>query len=225
MILKDIIKNSNWEAVREVFLRNYPDQEKLISGYEVVYKKLKSKSPAKTKMELFCVLEEPTFKGDEPYHNVYGMDGTKREDGELEKFSLGLTSWSKWLGASLSEITLSKYTSEEIISHCLFDMTFHGFSEEEIKKVSRDLDKSVKDLEDPIRYIIVSDILSNRKWQHYFDVSTETWCNEIDTATIFKRKKYALAILKTLNKGKVKSNFIAKITTKNKKRRIVKYLQ
>nr|NQU90358.1 hypothetical protein [Bacteroidota bacterium] len=94
-----------------------------------------------------------------------------------------------------------------------------------MKKVRKDLDKSVKDLEDPIRYIIVSDFLSDRKRQHYFNVSTETWCNEIDTATIFKRKKYALAILKALNKGKNKSNFIAKITTKNKKRRVVKYLR
>lgn len=225
MNLKSIIKTSNWEALRDVFLKNYPDQEKLISGYEMVYQKLKTKSPAKTKMELFCVLEEPTFKDDEPYHNVHGRDGTRREDGELEKFSLSLSSWSKWLGATLSEITLNKYTTEEIISHCLFDMTFHGFSEEEIKKVSRDLNKSVKDSEDPIRYIIVSDILSDRKWQHYFDVSTETWCNEIDSATIFKREKYALAVLKALNKGKVKSNFIAKITTKNKKRRVLKYFR
>nr|NQU90357.1 hypothetical protein [Bacteroidota bacterium] len=81
--------------MREVFLQNYPDQEKLISGYEMVYQKLKSKSPAKTKMELFCELEKPTFKGDEPYHSVYGMDGTIREDGELERFSLSLSSWSK----------------------------------------------------------------------------------------------------------------------------------
>jgi len=111
MNLKNIIKSSNWEELREVFLKNYPDQEKLIDGYEMVYEKLKAKSPAKTKMELFCELEKPTFKDDEPYHNVYGMDGTKREDGELDKFSLSLSSWSKWLGASLSEITLSKYTT------------------------------------------------------------------------------------------------------------------
>lgn len=176
-------------------------------------------------MELFCVLEEPTFKEDEPYHNVFGMDGTKREDGELEKYSLSLTSWSKWLGASISESTLGKYTKEEIISHCLFDMAFHGFSEEELKKIRKNLDKSVKDSKDPIRYIIVSDFLSDRKWQLYFNVSSETWCNEIDTATAFKRKKYALAILKVLGKGKDKSRFIAKITTKNKKRRVVKYLQ
>ena len=41
MKLKEIITTSNWEAVRQVFLRNYPSQKKSILGYEFVYKKQK----------------------------------------------------------------------------------------------------------------------------------------------------------------------------------------
>ena len=225
MKLKEIITTSNWEAVRKIFLHNYPSQKKAIIGYEIVYKKLRSKSPTISTMELFCDKGEPILKGDEPFHDVYGIDGTKREDGELEKFSLGLTPWSQWLGSSLSESILNNYTKEEIISHCLFDMTFHGFSESEIKKVKKELDIRVKDSQDPIRYIIVSNFSSITKWQHYFNVSDETWCSEIDSATIFKREEHALAILKTLNKGKNKSNIIAKITIKNKKCKVLKYFK
>jgi len=36
MNLKNIIKASNWEELREVFLKNYPDQEKLIDGVKFV---------------------------------------------------------------------------------------------------------------------------------------------------------------------------------------------
>jgi hypothetical protein len=223
MNLKEIIKAANWESVSRVFLHNYPDQKKSIPGYEVVFNKLKSKRPSLSSMELICDLVEPTFKGDEPYHDVYGIDGTKREDGEMERYSLSLTPWSKWLGASLSESTLNKYTKEEIISHCLFDMTFHGFSELEMKKVRKEIDESVNDHKDPIRYVIVSILSLELEWKLFFNISDETWCDEIDSATIFKREKHALAILKTLNKGRDKSRILAKITTKNKKRKVLKY--
>ncbi len=225
MKLKEIFTTSNWEAVREVFLRNYPSQKKSIIGYEIVYKKMRAKSPTISTMELFCDKGEPILKGDNQFYDIYGVDGTKREDGELEKFSLGLTPWSQWLGSALSEKILNNYTKEEIISHCLFDMTFHGFSEAEIKKFKKELDIRVKDSEDSIRYIIVSNLSSKLKWQHYFNISDETWCSEIDSATIFKRESHALAILKTLNRGKDKSNILAKITIKNKKRKVLKYLK
>lgn len=225
MKFKKIIESTNWETVRKTFLINYPDQEKNMDGYERVYKKLRSKPPTKSNMELCCELVEPILKVDEPYVEVYAMDGTKREDGSLEKFSLGLSSWSKWLGSSVSESTLATYSNEEIISHCLNDMTFYGFSETDIKKVRKDLENQSKDIESPIRYVIVSTILLSPRWQFYFDVSTETWSNEIDSATLFKREKYARAILDMLNEDKEDRNKIAKITIKNKKRKVLKYLK
>lgn len=225
MKFKEIIATSNWEATRKVFLRNYPSQKKSINGYESVYKKLSYKSPTKSSMLLFCDICKPISKEGDKFYDVYGIDGTKREDGELEKFSLSLTPWSQWLGSSLSEDILNNFSKEEIISHCLFDITFHGFSEVEIKKAKKELDIRVKDSNDPIRYIIVSNFSSNIKWQYYFNVSDETWCSEINSATVFKRKNHALAIVKTLNGKKDKSDIIAKITTKDKKRRILKYFK
>tara|TARA_B100000315_G_scaffold84339_1_gene77302 strand:+ start:749 stop:1426 length:678 start_codon:yes stop_codon:yes gene_type:complete len=225
MKLKEIIKASNWEAVRKAFLRIYPSQKKSIIGYEIVHKKLRAKPTTISTMKLCCDNGESILKGDDQFHDIYGIDGTKREDGELEKFSLSLTPWSQWLGSSLSEKILNNYTKEEIISHCLFDMTFHGFSEAEIKNVKKELNTSMKDSQDPIRYIIVANFLYKAKWQYYFNVSDETWCNEINSATTFKRKNHALAILKTLNRGKDKSNIMAKITTKNEKRKVLKYFK
>lgn len=96
---------------------------------------------------------------DVKFYDVYGIDRTKREDGEFEEFSLSLTPWSQWLSSSLSKDILNNYSQEEIISHCLFEMTFHGFSE--VKKAKKELDTRVKDSKDPIRYIIVSNFSSS----------------------------------------------------------------
>lgn len=221
MKLKEIILKSNWEAVRKALLHLYPSQNRSISGYEIVYKKLRSKPLKESSLTLCCDKDHSSLKGEDQLSDIYGTDGTKRDDGELEVFSLSLHPWAKWLGSSLSDKTLSNYSNEEIISHCLFEMTFHGFTESEIRKVKKELSMRIKDHDDPIRFIIISRLSS--KWQYYFNVSDETWCSDIDSATIFKREKYALALLKLLSRKKDKTNIIAKITIKNNKRKILKY--
>jgi len=70
MKLKEIITASNWDTVRKVFLCNYPSQKKSIIGYEVVYKKLRAKSPTISTMELFCDKGEPVLKGDDQFHDI-----------------------------------------------------------------------------------------------------------------------------------------------------------
>ena len=224
MNLKQVILKSKWQAVREAFLLLYPNQKRSISGYENVYKKLRSKPVLKSSMTLYCDTIEPQFKDDEVSYDIYGVNGTKNKDGELEKYSLSLFKWSEWLGVALSDQILKNYTKEQIISLCLFEMTFHGFLESDVRKFKNELGRRIKDHDDPIKYIIVSRILPKSKWQCYFNVSDETWCSDIDSATVFKREKYALAVLKALGRKNDKTNIIAKITTKNNKRRIVKYL-
>ena len=145
MKLKEIILDSNWQAVREAFLLFYPDQKRSISGYENVYKKLRSKPVKDSLMTLYCDTIEPQDKDDEKSYDIYGVDGTKRKDGELEKYSLSLLSWSEWLGASLSEKILGGCSNAEIISHCLLEMTFHGFSESDVRKFKKELETSMKD--------------------------------------------------------------------------------
>lgn len=223
MNLKEIIKSTNWADVCKVFLHNYPDQLESIEDYKKVYKKLKAKTPVISNMELTIGNGYPILDGDEPFQDVYGVDGTKRDDGELEKFSLSLTLWSKWLGSRISESTLSCYTKEEIVANCMFDMTFHGFSESKIKQARQELDMRVKDHENPIRYVIVSMFSMEAKWKLFFNISDETWCSDIDSASVFKRKEHALAILKILNDDRDNPNILAKITTKNNKRKILKY--
>jgi hypothetical protein len=125
----------------------------------------------------------------------------------------------------VSESTLTQFSKEEIISHCLFDMTFHGFSETDLIKVKHDLDLQLKDMDDPVRFVIVSRISMKLKWQLFFNIADETWCSEINSATIFKREKYARAICEILNEGKEDRNIIARITTKDNKRKVLKYMK
>lgn len=219
MNLKELITKMTWEEVCNTFLSIYPDQKEGIIEYQTVYKKLCKKVPVKSKM----VLCFENHESDE-YIEVYGTNGTTRDDESLEQFTMSLTPWTEWLGSSISQKALDIFTYEEIISYCLFDMTFYGFTEAKIKSFGKELNKRSKDLHDPIRYVILSNIFRKRTMSLFFNISDEVWCSDIDSATIFKNESHASVILKQLKDGKSDtSNIIAKITTKNKKRKILKY--
>ena len=87
----------------------------------------------------------------------------------------------------------------------------------------RELKKRVKDLEDPVRYVIHSDLLPGGRWRMFLNVSDDTWCDDINTATSFKRPHYARAVIHEYCEGKRDNLFIAKITTKNNRRKVLKY--
>jgi hypothetical protein len=54
-------------------------------------------------------------------------------------------------------------------------------------------------------------------------VSDDTWCDDINTATLFKGPRYALAVIHEYCEGKRDNLFIAKITAKNNRLKVLKY--
>ncbi|OHE17626.1 MAG: hypothetical protein A2X96_12140 [Syntrophobacterales bacterium GWC2_56_13] len=87
----------------------------------------------------------------------------------------------------------------------------------------RELKRRVKDLEDPVRYVIHSDLLPAGRWRLFLNVSDDTWCDDINTATLFKGPRYALAVIHEYCEGKRDNLFLAKITTKNNRLKVLKY--
>jgi hypothetical protein len=87
----------------------------------------------------------------------------------------------------------------------------------------RELKRRVKDLEDSVRYVIHSDLLAAGRWRLFFNVSDDTWCDDLNTATLFKRSRYARVVIHDYCEGKRDDLSIAKITTKNNRRKALKY--
>ena len=87
----------------------------------------------------------------------------------------------------------------------------------------RELRRRVADSRNPVRYVIYSDILPGGEWRLFFNVSDDTFCDQLDTATLFKREHVALAVAKMCSDGRKRDLFVAKITTKNGKRKVLKY--
>jgi hypothetical protein len=170
MKLKTLIDNSYWEFVEKQLYSWYYKPEDDLYRYRKIYDELRMMVPKETKTRLYLqlvtrdVVEDKLL--DEPYVHIYGMDGTlekessdfefykfktpeeKEEFGNREvSYGLEFNSWDKWLGMEVDKETLDNFSNEEIIAHCLWEMTFIDYDQTKIQAVMKKLDETVKEIE------------------------------------------------------------------------------
>ena len=85
----------------------------------------------------------------------------------------------------------------------------------------RELKRRLTDAHNPVRYAVFSDISGHGRWRLWLDVSSDCYGMTIDQATLFKREHVARAVAKACSEGKSGDLLIAKLTTKNGKRRVL----
>ncbi|CAB1081207.1 hypothetical protein D1AOALGA4SA_8863 [Olavius algarvensis Delta 1 endosymbiont] len=108
------------------------------------------------------------------------------------------------------------------------DKKFNDISEQDLELAQDqilELKRRIKGLENLVKYVIYSDILLKGRWWLFLNISDGTWCDVINTVTLFKRQHIAKAVVEKHSEEKRKEILIAKITTKNDKGKVLKYLR
>lgn len=148
MKFSDIIKSNSWLSVELILLQLYPDEKNRILDYEKVFDDLKFLKSTETEISIVISWLKDDFDNQE-YVDVSGCErsDTQLPDEQNHSLALEFTSWDKWLGMDVDEKTLQDFTELEIISHCLYEMTFISFDQEIIQE---EIDKLEK-LADEIR--------------------------------------------------------------------------
>ena len=100
-----------------------------------------------------------------------------------------------------------------------FDEDVEPLSLEEKRELKRRMD----DLDDPVRYVVFSDIGGSGRWRLWLDVSSDGYGMSIDQATLFKREHVARSVARAYSERKHNVLLIAKISVKNGKRQVLKY--
>lgn len=129
MKLSELIQKHKWTEVRPVLLRLYPDQVSNLDAYERVYQTLYySYTPIETDLQI--VFEDVTDNEFGDYIDVSGFVSSDTED----KYAIEFRPWPEWLGMEISMETQAKYSELNIVVHCLWEMTYMGYSEVSIKE-------------------------------------------------------------------------------------------
>lgn len=140
MILKQIFANCNWLSVWKRLVILYPDQKESEEIYRVVFQQLQLLNPSQT--DLILVLEEKANElNPTPYIDVSG-----KRINETMGYALEFSPWENWLGMELDKITLREFSDYDIVAHCLYEMTFIGYSQDEIKQQLEELNSTVDEI-------------------------------------------------------------------------------
>jgi len=136
----------------------YPDQEKNIEGCKQVFEELYAIKPVETKMRI--VIEDVFDEYDKGYYtHVSGKDGSLNKESDPDHFkddeignqevsyAIEFADWAEWLAMDIDHESLAKYSELEIIGHCLWEMTFYGFTREDIKKAIDTIHKGAQEAE------------------------------------------------------------------------------
>lgn len=166
--LFNLINSTDWDAVAKVFFKIFPKQKKNKERYETIFFELKNLVPENSDMTLYFNLMSADKDSlvDEDWVDLYFKNGSMRdEDSNIEEtFCMDFSPWTEWLGVKIGEEVEKEYTQEEIISYCLYNMTFCGFSQDDIKNQLDELNRRIKEAEEhPERLIPMEDVFKNIK--------------------------------------------------------------
>ena len=137
MKLIDLIKSYNWLSIEMTLIRLYPDQETMVDDYRNVFEKLMYLVPEEYEMSI--VLTEYDCDPDDEsevrtYVDVSGRKIEENPNSITDSYAIEFVAWKKWLGMDLAPETTEKFSDLDIIAHCLYEMTFIGYYEEEISE-------------------------------------------------------------------------------------------
>lgn len=164
MKFKEIINKTNWDDIRSVLYEYYYKESEdysILYEYERIFNELKIlKEEDCENMRLYV----EKYKGfnNEDSIEVIGRNGTLNRDSEDfeffknsvdEKFAnseityaLEMIKWEKWLDMKVSFEVFSNFSMPEIVAHALFEMTFMGFSQDQIQGQLDELTKRVEEI-------------------------------------------------------------------------------
>ncbi len=143
MKLYHLIHKHAWDDVHAALVRLYPDHESELEGYEEVFNKLKALTPVDSEYQLRIDLVYSESVGEYQLETT-SMSPTQTSGKTGSLFILEFTPWSKWLGMELDPHTLEKFSEFDIIAHCMYEMTFFGFTQEDIKTAAVEITEKGK---------------------------------------------------------------------------------
>ena len=137
MKFSTLIKSHHWLSVEITFLNLYPDQKESIDAYRIVFDRLQILEPVIDEMLIVlsehpCDIDEQNDSAD-TYVDVSGRKLIPEPDSITDSYALEFVKWENWLGMELAPETINNFNELEIIAHCLYEMTFCGYDQEEIQ--------------------------------------------------------------------------------------------
>jgi uncharacterized protein DUF6557 len=131
-------KFKDHEAVADRLVELYPDMKKSREGYLDVMKELQTLKPTRTKFKI-SVEEVEDWYDKSKYVDVSGIDPN-----DDISYAIEYTRWEEWLNMEITKESLKNFSELDVYCHCLWEMTWSGFSQEPIQEKIQSLMETVE---------------------------------------------------------------------------------
>ena len=136
MTLKSLMKNVKHEQILDELLLTYPEciTEKHLYEEVLTYLNQVEEKPF-DEFVIAIALIDPSM--DDGYEEDIDEEAYLSISGYSEKedlhFALGFTRWEEWVNAKIDIQDGLEVNPAELVAICLYEMTFYGFNQEDIK--------------------------------------------------------------------------------------------
>lgn len=139
----EIIHKTTFDGVWEYLHKMYELEYGIYDAYESVYTELCALVPEENKDNILICLQ--TVKdNNELWTNVFGRI---IESDNTDRLNLTYLNWEKWLGFDVDNNASGKMTNQEIVAHCMHEMTYNGFTQGAIASSLRTLEEHISQSE------------------------------------------------------------------------------
>lgn len=130
MTLAETLTLTDWSEIEVCLRRHYShvdfwdyedgyDEDKFVASHGYAYAQI-CELLAKPN-DTLIVIDEKEEDGRD-YFDVYGI-----KPHSDEQWGLSFSPWEEWLGMQVAPSAVQRLTPTEIATHCLYEMTFHGY--------------------------------------------------------------------------------------------------
>ena len=126
--LYDLLHTVDFDNVFDRLTFWFNDQDDQKEGYRGVFEKLLSMEPHKHNLaDMFITIQKVPENGRD-YLDTLGFDWITKKT-----YAIEFVPWNDWVSMCITKETLDLLSDEEIVAACLYEMTFCGFNEEQIR--------------------------------------------------------------------------------------------
>lgn len=147
MLLIELIKKVSFDEVWGILKGEYDVPEKGKSAYIQVFDELRDMD---LQVDSGAEKEEVTTIGVcefedllEPGNFVYDVFGISQ--GDANRYSLSLEPWSNWINYNILDKSIQIYGEATVLAHILYEMTFYGYSSEDVEERHQEVINALND--------------------------------------------------------------------------------
>ncbi|QTE23866.1 DUF6557 family protein [Polaribacter cellanae] len=134
IIFRDLLHQTEWLSIEYTLLELYPDIKEDMEAHRTAYEKIKRLEANNIDMEIVLDEIKDDFEDDfeDELTTYFDVSGKKNDKKDSQSYALEFMPWQDWLGMRISQDSLRNFNELEIVAHCLYEMTFIDFDDEEI---------------------------------------------------------------------------------------------